>query len=233
MADEQSPSNERGPAGAVVIKKCEDLSIALERAGRRVFIAMIFNVGVVVMCAIYVTLALAGGSEIPFELSRYLNIVMGSSLAVSVVMLIILVYALVRFRRISRNANIYVEEISDLLGWYRENERPAVATEVKIAIRQLAVQSELPLASGDDVRYARLELRKSRYIRIVIQVYDQTKEEHERCHKDRIEIQLRHLAAEDLDELRRDWDKAHRMLGDLRRHYESAFGDFPREKVLF
>jgi hypothetical protein len=90
--------------------------------------------------------------------------------------------------------------------------------------------SELPLYRSlrknfrkDDVRYVRLELRRSRYQSEVDRVYRHTLEEHAKYNDPAtIQNQLRHLSSDDLEELQRDWDKAYRMLDDLKKCCEQA-----------
>src|SRR5262249_39739532 len=81
-----------------------------------------------------------------------------------------------------------------------------------------------------DVRYARLEERKSRYQSIVPQLYYGTEEAHGKL-ADTNE-QLHRLPREELEELRRDWDKAYRMLTELKARYEAAFGEFPHRDTI-
>jgi hypothetical protein len=100
--------------------------------------------------------------------------------------------------------------------------------------------SELPLYRflldhfpKGDLRHARLELRLSRYMLVVPQVYRHTEDEHAKYKNvDTARKQLPHLALEDIEELCRDWEKAYEMLGDLKSRYEAAIGEFPREEVL-
>jgi hypothetical protein len=48
-----------------------------------------------------------------------------------------------------------------------------------------------------------------------------------------IRNQLRHFSSDDVDELRRDWNKAYRMLEELKERYEGAIGEeFPRRKAI-
>jgi hypothetical protein len=100
--------------------------------------------------------------------------------------------------------------------------------------------SELPLYGSllkdfkePDVRYVRLELRRSRYLDVVPRVYYHTENAHAK-HNDPViaRKQLHHLALDDLQEVRRDWDKAYRMLSDLKTRYEAAIGTFPRRGAV-
>jgi len=75
-----------------------------------------------------------------------------------------------------------------------------------------------------------LEERKSRYQSIVPHLYYGTEEAHGKL-ADTNE-QLRRLPREELEELRRDWDKAYRMLKELRARYEAAFGEFPHRDTI-
>lgn len=77
----------------------------------------------------------------------------------------------------------------------------------------------------DDVRHARLELRRDRYRTVVVEIYCRTKREHRR-HKDIATAKKHHplLSEEDLDELCRDWKKAYRMLAELKKSYKAAIG---------
>jgi hypothetical protein len=79
-----------------------------------------------------------------------------------------------------------------------------------------------------DVRYARLKLREDRYRTVVSQVYYHTEDGHEE-YKD-VDIatkRFRHLSRAGLEELCRDWAKAYRMLGELKKGYVAAFNHFP------
>jgi len=104
----------------------------------------------------------------------------------------------------------------------------------------LILLSELPAYrflskyfSEDDVRHARLEKRRSRYQRIVPQLYYYIEGEHAKCNNlDPLGNQLRYLARGDLEELSRDWDKAYCMLKDLKIRYEAAIGEFPRREAI-
>jgi hypothetical protein len=100
--------------------------------------------------------------------------------------------------------------------------------------------SELPLyrflldhfAKGD-LRRARLELRLSRYVFAVPRIYYHTEVEHAKYKDvDTARKQLPHLARQDVEKLCRDWEKAYEMLGELKRRYEAAIGEFPRKEML-
>ena len=82
----------------------------------------------------------------------------------------------------------------------------------------------------EDVRYARLEERKSRYQSTVPRLYYGTEEAHKKL-ADTNE-QVHRLPQEELEELRRDWDKAYRMLTELRARYKAAFGEFPDRDAI-
>jgi hypothetical protein len=97
--------------------------------------------------------------------------------------------------------------------------------------------SELPLYGflskyfpEGDVRRERLQLRRSRYQFIVPQVYYETLNNYAKCKAGTDE--LSRLARDDLDELRRDWDKAFKMLDELKSRYVKALGEFPLYAVL-
>jgi hypothetical protein len=101
--------------------------------------------------------------------------------------------------------------------------------------------SELPLYGAllkyfpeTDVRYARLQLRRSRYLSVVPQVYYHTLEEHAKHNDpDAVGNQLRHLSRDNLEELRRDWNKAYRMLEELKKRYVEAIGqELPRRDAI-
>jgi hypothetical protein len=84
---------------------------------------------------------------------------------------------------------------------------------------------ELPLYGAllkhfevSDVRHARLQLRRSGYLSFVPQVYYHTLEQHDKYNDSAV-------SRNDLEELRRDWSKAHRMLEELRKRYENVFGE--------
>jgi|GEM_PF-2684762 len=85
-----------------------------------------------------------------------------------------------------------------------------------------------------DVRHVRLQLRRSRYQSVVPQVYRHTLEEHAKCNDPAaVRNQLRHLPRDDLEELRRDWDKAYRMLEELEKRYMDAIGEeLPRRDTI-
>jgi hypothetical protein len=84
-----------------------------------------------------------------------------------------------------------------------------------------------------DLRRARLELRLSRYVLVVPEVYYRTEVEHAKYKDvDTARKQLPHLAREEVEELCRDWEKAYEMLGELKRRYEAAIGEFPRQETL-
>jgi hypothetical protein len=76
----------------------------------------------------------------------------------------------------------------------------------------------------DDVRHARLKLRLDRYRELVPKLYDQTKREHE-AYRDIVAATTRFPGRDDLDELCRDWNKAYRMLDELKHRYEAATGE--------
>jgi hypothetical protein len=79
-----------------------------------------------------------------------------------------------------------------------------------------------------DVRYVRLQLRRSRYLSVVPQVYYHTLEERAKYNNPDTRNQLRYLSHDDLEELRRDWNKAYRMLDELKKRYVDAIGEeFP------
>jgi hypothetical protein len=79
----------------------------------------------------------------------------------------------------------------------------------------------------NDVRHARLELRRGRYREVVQKVYYLTVDEHEK-YGDLEAARKRYPARKGLDELCRDWNKAYRMLDELKSRYEAAIGPFPR-----
>jgi hypothetical protein len=93
--------------------------------------------------------------------------------------------------------------------------------------------SELPLYGAlskyfeeSDVRHARLQLRRSRYLTLVAQVYYHTLEQHAKYDDSAV-------SRNDLEELRRDWTKAHRMLEELKKRYENVFGEaFPARDAI-
>jgi hypothetical protein len=78
-----------------------------------------------------------------------------------------------------------------------------------------------------DVRHARLQLRRSGYLSFVPKVYYHTLEQHAKYNDSAV-------SRNDLEELRRDWSKAHRMLEDLRKRYENVFGEktFPARDAI-
>ena len=76
----------------------------------------------------------------------------------------------------------------------------------------------------DDVRHARLKLRLERYRELVPKLHDQTKREHE-AYGGIVAATTRVPARDDLDELCRDWNKAYRMLDELKHRYEAATGE--------
>jgi hypothetical protein len=85
----------------------------------------------------------------------------------------------------------------------------------------------------DDVRHTRLELRRGRYQTIVPQIYYHTEDQYTKYNDtDTLNKQSRHRARTDLDELRRDWDKAHRMLKELKTRYEATIGELPRRDAI-
>jgi hypothetical protein len=93
--------------------------------------------------------------------------------------------------------------------------------------------SELPLYGvlskyfeESDVRHARLQLRRSRYLSLVPQVYYHTLKQHAKFSESAV-------SSDDLEELRRDWSRAHRMLEELKKRYEDLFGEktFPPETL--
>lgn len=97
--------------------------------------------------------------------------------------------------------------------------------------------SELPtyrflLANFDegDVRHTRLELRRDRYKDVVPKVYYHTKSMHENAIAAAEQFPARNKSETlRLQDLRRDWDKAHGMLNELKSRYEAAIGKFPSE----
>jgi hypothetical protein len=97
--------------------------------------------------------------------------------------------------------------------------------------------SELPLYGylsryfpEGDLRSERLELRRPRYQVIVPEVYYETVDNYAKCKAGTDE--LRRLARDDLDELRRDWDKAFKMLDELKSRYVKAIGEFPNRDTI-
>jgi hypothetical protein len=77
-----------------------------------------------------------------------------------------------------------------------------------------------------DVRHARLQLRRSGYLSLVPQIYYHTLEQHVKYHDSAV-------SRNDLEELRRDWNKAHRMLDELKKRYENVFGEaFPARDAI-
>jgi len=85
-----------------------------------------------------------------------------------------------------------------------------------------------------DVRYVRLQLRRSRYLSVVPAVYYHTLKEHAKYNDpDTVRNQLRHLSHDDLEEFQRDWNKAYGMLEDLKKRYVDAIGEeFPRRDEI-
>jgi hypothetical protein len=88
----------------------------------------------------------------------------------------------------------------------------------------------------DDVRHTRLKLRQDRYQDVVPHVYYRTKT----MHKGAIAIATKKSPARKnseklsskesrLQELRRDWDKAHGLLKELETRYRAAIGELPSE----
>ena len=83
----------------------------------------------------------------------------------------------------------------------------------------------------DDVRHSRLELRRARYRAVVPEVYYFAEDEYERLKQTKTRRWF--ASRQNLAELCRDWDKAYRMLKELKKRYEDAIGDFPaRENVV-
>jgi hypothetical protein len=77
-----------------------------------------------------------------------------------------------------------------------------------------------------DVRGARLELRRSRYKFVVPQVYRHTEDGFAKYGDAKTAKKLLpRLAQDDLEELSRDWDKAYRMLDELKHRYKVALGE--------
>jgi hypothetical protein len=97
--------------------------------------------------------------------------------------------------------------------------------------------SELPLyevllkdfaKNKEDVRYQRLAARLTSYPSIVAGVYYQTKEKYSK-YECIISKQLAHPIPADLGELHKDWNKAHRMLSELKSRYVKAIDELPPE----
>jgi hypothetical protein len=86
----------------------------------------------------------------------------------------------------------------------------------------------------NDFRRKRLELRKIWYPHVAAKVYYQTVDAHANCNnEDALEKQFHHLAKVDLDELRKDWEKAFQLLDELRSRYEGALGgNFPGRDAI-
>jgi hypothetical protein len=80
------------------------------------------------------------------------------------------------------------------------------------------------VSQKEDVRRARLKLRRARYREIVPKLYYHTKHEHEK-YQDLGAARKRFSLRDDLEELCRDWEKAYRMLDDLKIQYEAAIGE--------
>jgi hypothetical protein len=81
----------------------------------------------------------------------------------------------------------------------------------------------------NDVRRARLELRKERYRVVVPEIYYLTRKQHFLYgHPEKVRSRIKYLLQTDAEELSRDWDKASKMLGQLVKDYEDALGEkFP------
>src|SRR5262249_39371539 len=80
----------------------------------------------------------------------------------------------------------------------------------------------------EDVRHARLELRRARYRAAVAEVYYRTKEEHKK-YSNLERAQVRFPGRIDPPASSRDWNKAYRMLDELKKRYEIAgLGKLPR-----
>jgi hypothetical protein len=84
-------------------------------------------------------------------------------------------------------------------------------------------------AGKEDVRFARLKLRLDRYRTVVPKVCCQVHEGREKFRKADIGRSrfFRSPDGETLEDLRRDWDKADRMLPDLEKRYAAISGHFP------
>jgi hypothetical protein len=83
-----------------------------------------------------------------------------------------------------------------------------------------------------DVRNTRLKLRRDRYQIVVPRVYYHTEEMHVK-YKDVVAARKQFPARKDLEELRRDWEKAHGLLKELKSRYEAAIGQFPSRRGCF
>ena len=79
----------------------------------------------------------------------------------------------------------------------------------------------------DDVRRARIVLRRSRYQEIVPDVYYLVEEMHLKYQNLDMTVRMPAHRRRHLEELRRDWEKAHRMLRDLKKYFEATIGALP------
>ena len=90
---------------------------------------------------------------------------------------------------------------------------------ITILLSELAAYGFLKNKFKDeDVRYRRLALRRARYEVVVPKVYRFTEEQHQKFHG------AAHAGQNNLEELRRDWDKANEMLPQLEDRYRAAIG---------
>jgi hypothetical protein len=81
------------------------------------------------------------------------------------------------------------------------------------------------------VHRKRLELRRQLYASAVAGVYYQTEDAYKKYFdNDFVRRNLRHLKRKELEELRRDWAKAHELLQDVKGRYE-ALGEFPSRRA--
>jgi hypothetical protein len=93
--------------------------------------------------------------------------------------------------------------------------------------------TELPLYGfllgrfqDNDIRKERLELRRSRYKIVVPLVYRHADDGFAKYgNATKAKKLLPRLAEDDLEELSRDWDKAYKLLGELKHRYKAAIGE--------
>jgi hypothetical protein len=150
------------------------------------------------------------------------------------------------FRRVAKTKPAYSD------GWHRamgnllymqflamESARKAIRDLIEFEPNKaentiMILLSELPLYGAlskhfeeSDVRHARLQLRRSGYLSLVPQVYYHTLEQHAKFNESAV-------SSNDLEELHRDWSKAHRMLEELKKCYENVFGErtFPARDAI-
>jgi hypothetical protein len=111
-----------------------------------------------------------------------------------------------------------------------EYEPNRAENEITILLNELPAYKFLLEEFREDVRHERLALRQERYLAVVPEVIDRVRKgqaKFEALQASAAPFPRRH----DVEELRRDWAKAHRMLDSLREVYEESILRVPKKSV--